>query len=238
MDQHYNWTDPAFTARANQSMNLAVNYVAEAVHYVWASVVVTTTTQQVTTSTTEVQTTATSTTHQTNTTMTTTQQTANASTTTSIPVTDMGHVVINEAELDPPGEDADHEWLVLYNPTGTAVDIGGWRIQTTHGRSRTYAIPMSTVISSGGYWNVTFPGQFLDNEDESIILLNAQGQIVDITPALTDTQSDSNTWRRSPDGSDNWMIMPEFQWPALLALVIIASTFCLLRPQPSSWASG
>jgi hypothetical protein len=71
MDQHYNWTDPAFTGRANQSINLAVNYVAEAVHYVWTSVVVTTTTtQQATTSTTQLQTTTTSTTQHATTTAT------------------------------------------------------------------------------------------------------------------------------------------------------------------------
>jgi hypothetical protein len=76
MSQHYNWSDPVFTARAYQSINLAVNYVAEAVHAIWSTYVVTTTTsQQVTTSTTQVQTTTTSTTQQTTTSTTQTQQT-------------------------------------------------------------------------------------------------------------------------------------------------------------------
>jgi hypothetical protein len=70
MDQHYNWSDPAFTARAYQSINLAVNYVAEAVHAIWSTYVVTTTTtsQQLTTSTTETHTTTTSTSYHTTTT--------------------------------------------------------------------------------------------------------------------------------------------------------------------------
>jgi enamine deaminase RidA (YjgF/YER057c/UK114 family) len=56
MDQHYNWSDPVFVARAYQSINLATNYVADAVHIVWsiATATTTTTSQHVTTSTTQV----------------------------------------------------------------------------------------------------------------------------------------------------------------------------------------
>jgi hypothetical protein len=118
-------------------------------------------------------------------------------------------VVINHVEPDPRGPEADREWIMLYNPTQSAVDTSGWRLQTTHGRSRTYAIPMGVVLSPGAFWNVTFPGQFIDNEDESLILLNAQGQVVDGTPIMSDSGDDSNSWRRSPDGSDNWMFAPE-----------------------------
>jgi hypothetical protein len=32
MDQHYNWNDPSFKNRAGQSLNLAVNFVADVVH--------------------------------------------------------------------------------------------------------------------------------------------------------------------------------------------------------------
>jgi hypothetical protein len=203
MDQHYNWSDPVFAAKAYQSINLAVNYVAEAVHDVWSSVAVTTTTTSLATSTT---------------------------TSASVfPIVD--HVVINEVEQNPLGDDSNHEWLVLYNPTEATVDITGWKIQTTHGRSRTYAIPAGTMLLPGGVWNITFPGQFVDNEDESLVLLNAQGQVIDSTPTLTDTADDSNTWQRSPDGSDNWVFVPEFPWPALLAFLILISTLVILRRQ-------
>ena len=154
-------------------------------------------------------------------TVTTTQQPTTTSTTSS-----SSHVVINEVEQNPLGDDSNHEWLVLYNPTEATVDITGWRIQTTHGRSETYAIPAGIVLPAGGSWNVTFPGQIIDNEDESLVLLNAQGQVIDSTPTLTDTADDSNTWQRSPDGSDNWIYTPEFPWPMIfmigpLTLVLI-----------------
>jgi len=78
MNQHYNWTDPMFTARAYESINLAVNYVAEAVHAVWSSVTVTTTT------TTQQETTVTTTQEQTT---TQTQQTSLLTTATSVRTT-------------------------------------------------------------------------------------------------------------------------------------------------------
>jgi hypothetical protein len=210
MDQHYNWSDPAFQARAFQSINLAVNYVAETVHAVWSTVTIVTTQSQVTT-TTEEQTTTTT-----------------ASVTTSSQSIG-GHVVINQVEQNPPGPDADREWIVLYNPTQSTVDISGWRIQTTHGRSRTYAIPMGVVLLPRAFLNVTFPGQSIDNENESLVLLNAQGQIVDSTPIISDSGDDSNTWRRSPDGTDNWIFAPEFPWPALLAFLMLISALVVLR---------
>jgi len=201
MDQHYNWSDPLFTARVYTSINLAIMLVADTVHATWSSITTTTTTQQPTTE----------------------------STTTSTSTAGISHVVISEIEQNPPGEDANHEWLVLYNPTEATVDISGWRIQTTHGRSRTYAIPAGTVLPPGGTWNITFPGQFIDNEEESLVLLNAQSQVVDSTPTLSDTKDDSNRWQRSPDGSDNWIFTPEFPWPVITIAALTLATVVLRR---------
>ena len=40
------------------------------------------------------------------------------------------HVVINEVDINPPGDDfsSPKEWVELYNPTENDVDIGGWKI--------------------------------------------------------------------------------------------------------------
>lgn len=35
------------------------------------------------------------------------------------------HVLINEFEQDPPGSDVGMEWVELYNPTDSPVDISG-----------------------------------------------------------------------------------------------------------------
>lgn len=43
------------------------------------------------------------------------------------------NVVINEIDINPPGDDsaAVSEWIELYNPTDSDVDIGGWEIAST-----------------------------------------------------------------------------------------------------------
>jgi len=88
------------------------------------------------------------------------------------------------------------------------------------------------------FWQVTFTDQFIDNTEDSLVLLNALGQHVDETPNLADTKDDENSWQRYPDGSDNWVYapstrgvtdVPECPSPAVLAVAIIAATLLLLR---------
>ena len=150
------------------------------------------------------------------------------------------HVVINEFEQNPPGDErtSGGEFIELYNPTASAVDISGWIIYTTHGDIESYVIPAGTVLPSHGFWQVTFAGQFIDNEQDSLVLLNALGQQVDATSNKTDEQNDSKSWQRYPDGSDNWVFapstrsiinVPEYPSPPLLALAVMTSVFLILR---------
>ena len=43
------------------------------------------------------------------------------------------NVVINEVDINPPGDDSTSisEWVELYNPTDSEIDIGGWKIAST-----------------------------------------------------------------------------------------------------------
>jgi PKD repeat protein len=120
--------------------------------------------------------------------------------TISEPVT--GHMVINEVESNPPGTDAGYEWVELYNPTGAAVDVSGWKLQTTAGAIETYIIPNGIVIPAGVFVVITFPSQFLDNEQESVVLFDQSNTEIDRTPVLSDTDNDARTWQRIPNGVD------------------------------------
>lgn len=114
-----------------------------------------------------------------------------------------GHVVINEFELNPPGNDnylSVEEWVELYNPTPEAVDIGGWTISTAHGE--TFTVPNGTAIEAGGYYVFGSGSQWLNNEDESVTLRDTEGNEVDRTPAKSDAENDVGSWQRRPNGSD------------------------------------
>jgi len=118
------------------------------------------------------------------------------------PTTSQVKVVINEVELNPPGEDRGNEWIELYNPTSDAVDIGGWSLTTTHGRTVSVTIPVGTTIPPNGYYVVSYKSQWLDDEDESVVLKDKNGNEIDRTPTLDDTFDDDRTWQRYPNGKD------------------------------------
>jgi len=164
-------------------------------------------------------------------TATSTQKTS-ASTTFSI----LKHVVINEFEQSPPS--GQPQFLELFNPTSFAVDISGWVIYTTHGDIGSYTVPSGTVLEPDDFWFLQFPGDFIDSQTDSLVLLNAQGQLVDQTPTKSDTAHGSATWQRSPDGSDSWvfatstpntMNVPEYSVPPFVIAVTVAAAFLAMR---------
>ncbi len=120
------------------------------------------------------------------------------------------HVVINEVELNPPGADHGREWVELYNPSNSAVDLSGWTVRTAHGDQSVSQIDEST-IGPKSYLVLRFPGQSLDNGGESgyplgesIALINSEGKKVDSMPYVSDHYNDGRTWQRTFDGSDCW----------------------------------
>jgi len=170
MNQTNDWNSAVFTARAYQSINLAVNYVAEAVHVVWSTAAVTTTT-----------------THQ--------------QTTTTSSIT--GHVVINEFDQNPPTDQRSvfDEWAELFNPTGQAINVTGWKVSANH-TGFVYTIPPVTTIGPGDYLIIQ-PGQlWLHDEWEIIVLKDSTGNVIDTTRNATDTQNNDRSWQRFPNGQD------------------------------------
>ena len=160
----------------------------------------------------------------------------------SIPSTEAqlitSNVVINEFEQNPPGDERDTggEFVELFNPTGSSVDISGWTLTTTHGDICSYTIPSGTTLDKGPYcWVVTFSGQCIDNYDpDSVVLRDKSGREVDRTPAKTDTTSDTSSWQRIPDAGTSWEFtmatkdgynapnpVPEFPNPFLPMLAVM-----------------
>ena len=113
-------------------------------------------------------------------------------------------VVINEVEANPNGPDSGNEWVELYNPGTATIDIGGWNIIATHGRTATVTIPYGTTIQPHQFLVYYRTKQWLDNEGEVVELHDSTGSLVDTTPVLNDTANNGTTWSRVPDGSSNW----------------------------------
>jgi beta-lactamase superfamily II metal-dependent hydrolase len=118
-------------------------------------------------------------------------------------------ILINEVELNPAGTDSGAEKVELYNPSNRAVDLNGWTISSTAGRtSATIVIgegTTTTTIPPDGYLIVSDGDsqQWLDNTGGEVIeLRNDSGILIDNVGPFSDIANDDATWQRSPDGGE------------------------------------
>ena len=113
-------------------------------------------------------------------------------------------VVINEVEINPPGDDSasPSEWVELYNPTDSDVDIGGWKIASTTVLKQTFTIPIGTVIEAGQFLTYSYKTVWFTDTNEVVELRDENGIVVDATPTLADIKNDFTSWQRIYDGYD------------------------------------
>ena len=114
------------------------------------------------------------------------------------------HIVINEVELNPIGDYtvSPTQWVELYNPTSSPVNIGGWSIGATTGLKQAYTISLGTTIQSQQFIVYHYVPLWLPQAGAVMQLKGSDGTIIDQTPPITDTQGDVNTWQRIYDGYD------------------------------------
>lgn len=121
------------------------------------------------------------------------------------------NVVINEVDINPPGDDSVSisEWIELYNPTDADIDIGGWEIASTTILKKTMSIPYGTIIKSEQFLTYSYDIVWFTDVNESVELRDENQIIIDKTPILSDLQNDFTSWQRLYDGydfdsSDDW----------------------------------
>ena len=116
-------------------------------------------------------------------------------------------ILINEVELNPAGTDTGTEKIELYNPSNMAIDVSGWTISSTAGRTAIVVISEGTTTPPKGYLiaGKDSQQQWLDNTGEGIDLRNDLGILIDSVGPFSDQDNDESTWQRSPDGQDNWV---------------------------------
>lgn len=114
------------------------------------------------------------------------------------------NVVINEVDINPPGNDftSISEWIELYNPTDSDIDIGGWEIASTTVLKKTMTIPTDTVIESGQFLTYSYQNVWFTDANESVELRDENEIIIDKTPVFSDLQNDFTSWQRIYDGYD------------------------------------
>jgi hypothetical protein len=121
------------------------------------------------------------------------------------------HVVINEVDINPPGDDfaSITEWVELYNPTDSDVDMSGWKIASTTVLKKTMILSPGTIIGSGEFLTYSYQNIWFTDANESVELRDDNDIVIDKTPLISDIQSDFTSWQRIYDGfdsdsSDDW----------------------------------
>jgi len=116
------------------------------------------------------------------------------------------NVVINEVDTNPNGDDSASpiEWVEIYNPTNSDVDLSGWQIASTTVLKKTFTISDGTLISPGDFLTFTHQKIWFTDSNESVELRNVDGIVIDKTPSITDLQNNFLSWQRTYDGYSDW----------------------------------
>ncbi|HXV67190.1 MAG TPA: lamin tail domain-containing protein [Nitrosopumilaceae archaeon] len=114
------------------------------------------------------------------------------------------NVVINEIDINPPGDDSKSvtEWIEIYNPTDKSVDIGGWEIASTTVLKKTMKIPVGTIIQPNKFLTYSYQSVWFTDVSEIVQLRNSDGVVIDQTPSISDLKDDFSSWQRIYDGVD------------------------------------
>jgi len=117
-------------------------------------------------------------------------------------------IVINELMPNPAGSD-DFEWIELFNPSSTAVDLAGWTLRDASGKK--YFINnddfIDTVLLEHDFFVVprAISGLTLNNNSETLELLNPDLILVDYTSYDT-SAGDNITWVLDNTGAWQWTV--------------------------------
>ncbi len=123
------------------------------------------------------------------------------------PVSYSAGVIINEVLPSPEGPDADNEWIELFNQNDFAVDLSGWKISDTEGRTKTYVFPEKTNIKAQSF--------FLLYRTESKITLNNNGDGLNLSQPDNNI-IDSVDWGKTVKNQSYGRINSVWEWISLL----------------------
>jgi hypothetical protein len=106
-------------------------------------------------------------------------------------------VIIYAFDQNPAGLDEGNEWVTIRNPTNKSVGIGNWTLETTNGSTASVEIAEGAILYPCAYITISPSYRWIDNNNESIILRDVIGEVVDRTPVVNDNESDNRYWMRN-----------------------------------------
>ncbi|MFO7617369.1 MAG: lamin tail domain-containing protein, partial [Bacteroidales bacterium] len=122
--------------------------------------------------------------------------------------------VIKMNEIFSRGTVENPDWIELFNASNFAADISGYKIYDSGGNAGTKPkkeVPAGTTIPAGGFYVIVTDdadasGFGLSSGGEQVWLENTAGTVID--DVTFGAMSETESWGRFPDGTDNWQLLP------------------------------
>lgn len=105
---------------------------------------------------------------------------------------------INEIEINPALGSAEKEWVEIYNE-GEEINVSQFTINDS--LKKRYTFENETFIPKNGYYIVEFKTATLNNDGDSLALINPLGEIIYSTGILKEEKNSSKTWQLC---ENNW----------------------------------
>ncbi|MFH1509252.1 MAG: lamin tail domain-containing protein [bacterium] len=88
---------------------------------------------------------------------------------------------ITEFLPNPEGDDTQNEWIEIYNPTSTNINLAGFFIDDKDGGSRAYEVEEEQIIESGSYKIISRSESkiALNNDGDSVRLLSTKEELIE-----------------------------------------------------------
>lgn len=90
-------------------------------------------------------------------------------------------IVFNEIFPSPIGPDEKEEWIEIFNQNNFEVDLSGWQIADSKGKTKIYTFPKGTIVGPKGFLVLSRQTTkiTLNNSGDSLKLLWPNGKIID-----------------------------------------------------------
>ncbi|MFT4547763.1 MAG: hypothetical protein ACI9MB_001710, partial [Verrucomicrobiales bacterium] len=111
-------------------------------------------------------------------------------------------IVINE--VLPAG--AGSGFLEFFNPTGSAIDLGGYYLSDTPGNLTKFQIPGSLNVLASGIASVGFTESNLTISDPTVVYLTDPNGTTVVNAINTNMPLDGRSLGRKPDGGGSWFL--------------------------------
>jgi len=114
-------------------------------------------------------------------------------------------IFINEFLPSPEGSDAEGEWIEFYNSNSFLVNLSGWSVEDTQGRTKSFTFPEDTIVGSYSFFVLNRPTSkiTLNNDGEGLVLKNPLGDSVD-SVAYEGKTPQGQSYARKTDGIWGW----------------------------------